>query len=692
MRSLQPSDLLPVTTTHLFDSVRSRTHRSASSASGERAAWRVPGVRALLLATAVMTMVCGASAQSSRSTGTSAETSGSGPVKLGTSTQRQTGSRSSDDTSAPGRQRSETGNDRERKFGQGEGNRRNSQDPLQRDAFAPRSDFEKYVQQAAGDLADGAPEIRRFGSELMLVGRDRDRESGSQMQEASPQIPPDYLITPGDELTLTLWGSVEGDLQLQVDRSGRITIPRVGPVLVAGVSYAELDNVISRQVAKVFKNFQLSTSLNRLRSIKIYMTGFTTRPGAYTVSSLSTLTQALINAGGPSDAGSFRNIELRRQGKTISHFDFYSLLIKGDSSADRTLQAGDVIYIAPVGPQAALIGSVNKAAIFELRPGESVEDLLQMAGGFTAVADRSRLSVERLDSRSDTRIVELALPAKGKLELRDGDLLRAYSAIEVALPKQRQNKRVRVEGEVARPGEYILPPGSSINDAVAAAGGFTANAYVFGTEFNRESVRLSQQENYERALRDLETEFARSATTQKTMGAEEAAAQSNRAQGSHLLLARLREARPNGRIVLQLTPTSTTLPNLPLEDGDRILLPAQPTSISVFGSVFNGGSFLFKDGHSIGDFLRLAGGPTRGADTSSIFVVRPNGSVVSARQRSSGWFSGSSALEAIQAHPGDTIFVPEELNKTTFVQDAKEWTQILYQFGIGAAALKSFRN
>lgn len=565
-----------------------------------------------------------------------------------------------------------------------------AQTPARRDGTSterpkalPQGEFERYVQRIAGDEAD----IRRLGAELMT-----DRSRMGAMPEGSSQIPPDYVISLGDEVLITLWGSVEADLRLTVDRSGRITLPRVGSILVAGLRFADLNAAIDARVAQSFRGYRLSTSLGKLRSIRVYVTGFTQKPGAYSVSSLSTVVNALMQAGGPSASGSFRNIELRRAGKVVSQFDLYDLLIRGEKSGDRVLQAEDVVHIGPVGTQVALIGSVNRPAIFELKPGEAVEELLVMAGGFSATADRSRLAIESLDARNNTRINELSMPAQKRQTLQGGDLLRAFSALEVALPQQRQNKRVRIEGEVNRPGDFILPADSTLADAIRAAGGLTPGAFIYGSEFNRESVRVSQQQQYERALRDLETEFARIQVTQKALTADEANAQAARANSSTKLIERLRAVKPTGRIVLQLAPNATTLPALPVEDGDRLMIPPKPTSVGVFGSVFNGGSFVFNPTSSVEDMLRLAGGPTRGADTSSTFVIRANGSVVSAKQQSSGWLSVSSSFSTLPALPGDTIFVPEDLSKTNFTQEAKEWTQILYQFGLGAAALKTIRN
>lgn len=539
------------------------------------------------------------------------------------------------------------------------------------------SEFERFVQRN-----ENRRDIRRFGSELML-----DRHDSADT--AAPLVPADYVLNPGDELVLTLWGAVDADLRLVIDRSGRVNIPRVGPVMLAGVRYVDATDVIRRRVAQVFRNFDLSVSLAQLRGIRIFVTGFVDRPGTYTVSSLASVLQGLLRAGGPSAAGSFRHIELRRGGQPPVVYDLYDLLLKGDRATDRQLQPADVIHVGPIGRQIAVVGSVNRPAIFELRETETVADAMKMAGGFTAIADASRLSVERVSERTTVRISELRLPQSSAAPLNSGDILRAFSAVSVALPQKGQAKRVRVEGEVLRPGEYILPPNSYVSDALEAAGGFTQYAYIFGTEFTRESVRLQQQENYERALRDLEIEFTKAATTQRTATADEAAAQAARTANTTKLIEGLRSVRPTGRIVLQLTPEARQLPELDLQDGDRILVPSRPTSVGVFGSVFNGGSYLFGEGRRMSSYIQLAGGPTRGADTGSTFVVRANGEVISSRQQRS-WF-GMGSLDDIVAEPGDTIFVPEEINKTTFVQNAKDWTQIIYQLGLGVAAISALK-
>lgn len=542
-------------------------------------------------------------------------------------------------------------------------------------------EFERYVQDRLQDFT-----LRRFGADLVL-----DASAGQKPpQETDPQVPPDYVIAAGDELLVTIWGGVDADLRLTVDRAGRINIPRVGSVAVAGLPLNQVGAAIERQARKVFKNFELSVSIGRLRNIRLFVTGFAVRPGAYTVGSLSTLSSVLLNrAGGPSASGSFRDIELRRGGRVVARLDLYDLMLFGRRESDQLVRADDVIHVGPVGAQVALVGSVNKAAIFEVKPAETVADLLKMGGGPNSVADRSRAAIERLSDRNDRRVRELELPAQGNAPLEAGDVVRVFSAIDAVQPLQRQNKRVRVDGEVLRPGTYILPPESTVRDALRAAGGLTSEAFLFGTEFNRESVRQTQEINFNRALQDIELELTRKASSTAARTSEEVAAQSQQQIAADRLIARMRQARPTGRVVLQIAPDAKELPDLVLEDGDRLHVPPKPTSVGVFGSVFNSGSYLYSSQRKVDDYVRLAGSTTRGADRESIFVVRANGSVNSAQQ-DRGWAGfGGSDVGKLDILPGDTIFVPEEANKTTFVQSAKDWTQILYQFGIGLAALKT---
>jgi protein involved in polysaccharide export with SLBB domain len=208
------------------------------------------------------------------------------------------------------------------------------------------------------------------GRDLPLFGYDlfQDPVTTFAPVESVP-VTADYVIGPGDEIYIRAWGQVDIDYRTTVDRDGRIYLPKVGSISVAGLKFANLDERIRTAVRRVFKNFELTASLGQLRSIQIFVVGNAKRPGTYTVSSLSTLVNALFVSGGPSNRGSMRRIQLKRDGKIITEFDVYDLLLNGDTSKDARLLPGDVIFIPPVGPRAAIAGSVHTPAIYETRRG-----------------------------------------------------------------------------------------------------------------------------------------------------------------------------------------------------------------------------------------------------------------------------------------------------------------------------------
>jgi protein involved in polysaccharide export with SLBB domain len=543
------------------------------------------------------------------------------------------------------------------------------------------SEFERYVNQQVNTAPD--EQIRRLGAALVT-----DSVRAPSSLDPLPSIPGSYVIRPGDEIQVTIWGSVNADLRLEVDRSGAISIPRVGLVTIGGIQAQSLAQTIRRRVSQLFQDFQLDASVADVRPIRVFVGGFARRPGSLTVNGLSSILHVVMRAGGPTAAGSFRDIRLVRDGKQVAAFDLYDLLLKGDHALDQMVQPDDIVFIGPVGAEVAVVGSVNQQALFELKPGETLEDALRMAGGFTSIAERDHVSVERVADRLTGHVVDLQLPAHAHDALDAGDLVWAYSATASLLPKQHQNERIHVDGEVAHPGDYLLPPGSTTADAIRVAGGMTSAAYPYGLEFTRRSVRIKQQANYDKALRELESEIAKDQATQRVTSAEENVARTASNEANARLLQELRQLRPNGRVVLEIDPDATAVPTLPLEDGDTLRIPSRDTSVGVFGSVFNAGSFIFRPGRTAAEYLHLAGGPTRGADKASMFLIRADGEVLSAQQGSSFWHSGNEFTTAV-IYPGDAIFVPEELNKTTFVQDAKDWTQILYQFGLGLAGIKA---
>jgi len=277
------------------------------------------------------------------------------------------------------------------------------------------------------------------------------------------------------------------------------------------------------------------------------------------------------------------------------------------------------------------------------------------------------------------------------LLLQKGDVIHVFNRSDIRVPSQKQTRVVRLEGEVAVPGVYQVAEGETLQQLIARVGGLTERAWLYGAEFNREAVRIRQQKELDR-LADLMVESAQQqavTTAQNALNSADTTAAAMTVNEQKMRASKLRNMA-NGRMVLGLQATDSTLaalPALPLEDGDRFYVPTKPSMVQVIGSVFNRNSaFVYADGRELGDFLDLSGGPTEQADAKSIFVIRANGSVVSAKQKS-GWFSAS--LGSMTALPGDAIIVPEKIDRRTFIKDMMDWTQILANFGLGAAAIKS---
>jgi protein involved in polysaccharide export with SLBB domain len=641
----------------------------------------------------------------------------------------------------------------------------------------------------------------------------------------------DYLIGPGDEILIRAWGQIDLDGKLVVDRGGEVFLPKVGGLSVAGLKYQQLPEYFRTAIGRVFRNFDLTVSLGQLRSIQIFVVGQARRPGSYTVSSLSTLVNALFASGGPSSAGSMRHIQLKRNNRPVTEFDFYDLLLKGDKSKDARLLPGDVIYIPPAGPSIAIDGSVNVPAIYELRDGTSLRNAVEMAGGLATTADGQKATVERIDNHTTRRVEEFPLDGQGleralkdgdvirifslsphfenavtlrgnvahpgrvawhngmrlkevlpnqdalvtrdywratnsvanerggerdaspferqpasakaatevttaklrnqitrnapeinwdyaviqrlnpedltarlipfdlgklvlqgdeqnNLALEPGDIITVFSQNDLAVPLAKQNKFVRLEGEFRTAGVYRAEPGETVRHLVARAGGFTPNAYLYGSEFTRESVRLDQQKGLDQMIEKLEQDISRNALAPSGASPEEAADSRAKLEAQRQLVGKLREVKATGRVVLDLKPDSAAvgdLPEIALEDGDRYVVPYRPSTVEMLGAVYNTNSFLYRREQRVDDYLRRAGGPTRDADTGRMFVIRADGSVLSRQSVKGLWNGGFASLRLM---PGDAIVVPERLNHGSVLKGLRDWSQVFAQFALGAAAVR----
>lgn len=309
--------------------------------------------------------------------------------------------------------------------------------------------------------------------------------------------------------------------------------------------------------------------------------------------------------------------------------------------------------------------------------------------------DRSKLATELIPFNLGKAVLQKD-PTQN-LPLLPGDVVTILSQNDLRLPQDRQTRLVRVEGEVGAPGVYQTQPGETLPQLLRRVGGLTAQAYVFGTELTRVSVRERQQANLAQLIRRLENQLqAQSSTVLSNLGSESAAQvqaiQQQQLAQSRLQLERLKSFRSNGRMALDLDPkvaSIVALPDLPLEDGDRILIPPRPGFVVALGSVNNENVFIYKPGKTVGDVIRSAG-LTEDAEPDQAFVLRADGTIVARRDR--GGFFGS-GFESLEVMPGDTLVVPAQIDRESrynfLTRALKDWTQIFANFGLGVAAINS---
>jgi polysaccharide export outer membrane protein len=281
----------------------------------------------------------------------------------------------------------------------------------------------------------------------------------------------DYLLGPGDTLDVFFYGKTNNSFSVEINRDGSVDFPELGPVGLAGLTFFEAKEMLKSRVSTQVIGTQVSISMGDLRSMQIFVLGEAYKPGAYTVSSLSTITHALVSSGGVSDIASLRNIQLKRAGKVVSTLDLYDLLILGDTTKDIRLQASDVIYIPTVGDLVSIGGEILRPAIYELNGEVTAGDLVELAGGLRQKAFSKGASIERIDGDGFMTVVDLDLTKKVGQTL----LLEAGDHIHIDEINGRKESIVTLSGHVYHPGEFKWQPGMRLSDVLDSIDRFPPN-------------------------------------------------------------------------------------------------------------------------------------------------------------------------------------------------------------------------
>ena len=286
-------------------------------------------------------------------------------------------------------------------------------------------------------------------------------------------VPTKYIIGPGDEVKILLWGRVNAQHNLIVDRNGNITIPQIGPVQVAGMTFEDMSKQLITQSQQIV-GANIDITMGSLKTIPIFVLGDVRRPGAYTVGSFSTITDALLMAGGPTGIGSMRNVQLKRKDKVITTFDLYDLFLKGDKSKDAILQAGDVVFVPVAGPLVGLAGNVKRPAIYELKDKHDLQSLFDLSGGIIPTAYMQQIQVERVIKTERQVVVDIDDKDFTKAKhfmLQDADLIKVFNIVD------RQANVVFLNGNVKRPGKYEYKLGMRLKDIITDEKEFLPETY-----------------------------------------------------------------------------------------------------------------------------------------------------------------------------------------------------------------------
>jgi len=302
----------------------------------------------------------------------------------------------------------------------------------------------------------GPTALKPFGYDLF------DRPVSTFAPATNVPVPSNYVVGPGDELSVQLYGTKNATLRLTVGRDGQVSVPELGPVGVGGQTFAEVKDLLESRIERQMVGVRANVTMGDIRSIRVFVLGDAKQPGSYTISGLGTITSALFAAGGVQAIGSLRNIQLKRRGELVRRLDLYDMLIRGDTTDDAKLLSGDVIFIPPIGATVTVDGEVHRPAIYEIRNETSVADVIKLAGGLTPEADTAKLTLTRIDANLHRVVLRVDMSAaEGQAEpVRNGDALR------VARLRPTLDAGVVVQGYVYTPGAFAYRPGMRLTDVI----------------------------------------------------------------------------------------------------------------------------------------------------------------------------------------------------------------------------------
>lgn len=481
-----------------------------------------------------------------------------------------------------------------------------------------------------------------------------------------------YTLDTGDVLNIQLVGQKDFVDQFYINRDGSINFPDIGKINVAGLTLKDASDLIKLKVDAAYISTNVFINLDVIRDVNILISGDAKNPGIYTLTGNSNILHALTAAGGINDYGSYREINLIRDGSVIETLDIYDILINGNYKIKTRLRSGDVVFVEARKKIITVNGAVKRPAKYEITDNEFLSSAINFSNGLKNTADLDNISLERMLDGTLKSISIRNISQFNSIDPIDGDLIyiREYAY-----------RTATISGAVYKPGQYTMAAGETIEDLISKAGGFTENAYPFGGVYQNEEAKLINQ----RAQELLYQEFLDNiiSISQLNIGQE------FDLTPILMLTKEIKNTEPSGRVVVDLLDDNSSS-FLKIRAGDSVIIPEKNNSVFVYGEVSSEGAVSYVPDQDVDYFVEMSGGYKRYADNESIYILHPNGETQ--RYKKSRNIFANSPRE-LKMYPGSIIFVPRKIdNSSTRRLATQAYVSILGNLGVALASLSAIND
>ena len=532
------------------------------------------------------------------------------------------------------------------------------------------SDLEELERRLNSDeRLDIDKELKLFGESFFSTFQ----TSFMPINEPNPDS--SYTLDVGDVLNIQLIGQQNYNKNFVIKGSGAINLDNIGEIIIAGLSLSEASLLIKSKVNLALIGTEAFISLERIRDVNILVTGNAENAGIYTLNGNSNILHAITAAGGISEYGSFREINLLRDNKVIETLDIYDLLIDGNYNLKKRLRSGDVVFVQPRKNIVTIDGAVKRPARYEVLNNQFLGDVVRYANGIKYTADIQNISLERLLDGTLKTIPVVNQKQFETISPKDGDLIYI---------RDFPYRTAKISGAVKKPGSYILAAGETLDDLISKAGGFNDNAYPFGAVYLNENAKLINQKSKEILYEEFLDNII--ALSQQNIGND------FNLTPIVKLTEEIKNTDPSGRIVVDLLSIEgNELEQTQVKEGDELIIPEKSNNVYVYGEISSEGSVMFVSNQDVEYFVNKSGGFKEFADVNSIYILHPNGESI--RYKTQRNIFESRPKSDIKVYPGSIIFVPRKIDESTSRRIAAQaYVSILGNLGIALASLSSINN